>query len=421
MAAYSLHFPPHLRCEVNLPTSKSISARAMILSSLAGGCELVGLSDCDDTKALQDALSLKLPTIDIGAAGTAMRFATAYFATREGEEHILTGSERMRNRPIGILVDALRDLGADIVYTEKEGYPPLLIKGKNLQGGALKISANVSSQYISALLMIAPMLQKGLQLHLQGVISSRPYIEMTLALMKRFGAAPYWMDDQTINVCPTGYIAPSAMHIEPDWSAASYWYEMVALSRDENASVLLRGLTRDSVQGDSIVVQLFEHLGVSTHFEKTGVRLTKCAMPTEKVWETDFSFCPDLAQTVITTSAILGKAFHFSGLHSLRIKETDRISALQTELRKLGYELNSYQKQNESLRDEILAYSPNYAPSDAPTVAINTYDDHRMAMAFAPCAIVCDGIVINDVEVVSKSYPNFWNDLRAIEVIIRYV
>lgn len=397
---------PTLRTIVTLPTSKSISARALIVNALAKTpCTLQGLSDCDDTKAVLKALGHDDALVDIGAAGTAMRFLTAYYSTREGEEHLLTGSERMKHRPIGILVDALRALGADIEYAAEEGFPPLRIRGRRLQGGSISIRANVSSQYISALLMLGPTLAEGLTLNLEGEVASRPYIEMTLQLMRQFGAEATFTG-QSIRVASGGYARTASYAIEPDWSAASYWYELVALSPDAEARVVLRGLIPESLQGDSICARYFEHLGVRTEFVPEGAVLTKTAMASETATSPlslDFSACPDLAQTFVVTAALMQRPFCFAGLHSLRIKETDRIAALIAELVKLGITIR------EDVPGELCYVGAEQGSAAEPSIA--TYEDHRMAMAFAPAAYLFPGLNIEHPEVVSKSYPAYWQDL----------
>lgn len=413
-----------LPARVALPTSKSISARALIVNALADApCELAGLSDCDDTQAVIYALAHDDSTVDIGAAGTAMRFLTAFYSTRAGEEHLLTGTERMKHRPIGILVDALRQLGADIEYAGEEGFPPLLIRGRSLRGGRLSIKANVSSQYISALLMLGPTLEQGLELHLEGTIASRPYIEMTLRLMEQYGVVASF-EGQTISVHPGRYSRTAPYSVEPDWSAASYWFELVALNPDPEARVLLVGLTAQSLQGDSICAEYFTHLGVATTFTPEGALLTKVSPSATGVSASamkisplhlDFSSCPDLAQTFVVTAVLQNRSFCFTGLQSLKIKETDRIAALIAEAAKLGKNLY------ESAEGE-LAYDGATAAYDGATaaeqgsaataaVSIATYEDHRMAMAFAPAAYLFPHLHIEHPEVVSKSYPSFWSDL----------
>ncbi len=397
-----LSLPEVLRGAVHLPTSKSISARALVMAALAGDCTLSGLSDCDDTRVLRRALTERLPEIDIMAAGTAMRFATAYFAAVPGEEHLITGSARMKQRPIRLLVDALRSLGADIAYLENDGFPPLRIRGLRLEGREVSISGGVSSQYISALLMIAPTMTDGLTLRLMGEVISTPYINMTLTLMRTFGAEASWLDGQTIRVEPGGYAGGTVFEVEPDWSAASYWYELVALSPDAGACITLPGLTAESVQGDSVVRTIFESLGVATTFSDKGAVLRK-TYSSEGSFVFDFTSCPDLAQTVVVTCAMQNRPFTFTGLQSLKIKETDRIVALQTELGKLGVRVEADESRMWMTADN------RCTPATTPVIA--TYDDHRMAMAFAPCAYLFPRLRIAHPEVVSKSYPQFWEDL----------
>lgn len=407
---YNLTFPEKLRATIALPASKSLSARALIVSALAGSGRVENLSDCDDTRVMRHALEEDPTEVDIMAAGTAMRFLTAYYAATEGH-HILTGTARMKQRPIGILVEALRSLGAHIEYTEQEGYPPLRIQGKKLRGGSLQLPADVSSQYVSALLMIGPMLTEGLTLHLVGEVASRPYIDMTLGLMAEFGAEAQWTSADTICVSPQPYKADVVYTVEPDWSAASYWYEMVALSSDPEACVVLPGLQQESLQGDSSVAHLFENLGIATRYEAGGILIHKKepAAATDCL-EIDFTATPDLAQTLVVTCAMKRQAFYFDGLQSLKIKETDRILALQAELQKLG------------LQTTCTNHSMNFKGPKPGALhskpLIKTYDDHRMAMAFAPCALQCGSISIANPEVVSKSYPTFWEDLRSIGVSI---
>lgn len=412
MQPIALHMPRKLRADIGLPASKSLSNRALVIAALCGGARLEHLADCDDTNVLVAALRDRPTHIDIGAAGTAMRFGTAFFATQPGC-HVLTGSERMRRRPIGILVEALRRLGANIGYTDEEGFPPLRVEGRTLHGGHIELSAGTSSQYISALLMVAPTMDEGLRLRLTGTVVSRPYIDMTLALMRRFGAEAGWADDHTLWVAPGGYRnGERAYAVEADWSAASYWYEMVALTPDAEACVCLPRLERDSLQGDSRVADLFRPLGVSTTFEDGCAVLRKSAptLPAGETYRLDLTRQPDLAQTLAVTCAALGRPFHFTGLQSLKIKETDRIRALRHELSKLGCDIGE-------AHDAELFFNPAPAPPAAAPVEIppiDTYDDHRMAMAFAPCALLHPGLVINHPEVVSKSYPDFWQHLQSI-------
>lgn len=400
MHRYLLKPAAALRGTAALPASKSICNRALLLARLAGGGWVVeNPSDCDDTRALVRGLATTGGTVDVGAAGTAMRFLTVWLCTQPGE-YLITGSRRMLERPIGILVDALRSLGARVAYAGCEGYPPLRIAGGALRGGTVEVAASVSSQYISALLMVAPTLAGGLRLRLTGEVASRPYIDMTLALMRRFGADARWEDARTLYVAPGSYAATGRFGVEADWSAASYWYEAVALTSDAGAWVCLPGLTADSLQGDAVVSRLFAPLGVATRFGEAGLELTKTPPAAGRV-EIDFAACPDLAQTLTVTCAMLGRPFRFTGLASLKIKETDRMEALCRELAKLGVVLTEE-------GGDTLLWDGRRCKAGAQPV-IETYDDHRMAMAFAPAAL-CRPLVIERPEVVAKSYPGYWDD-----------
>ena len=417
MTQYRITRPKQLRTMVKLPASKSISNRALIIYALSDCCILPeNLSDCDDTEVIIRALRNRPATIDIGAAGTAMRFTTAYLAATDSGEHVLTGTERMKHRPIKVLVDALRRLGANIEYEGAEGFPPLRIKGQRLEGGRLEIEGNISSQYISALLMIGPVLSKGLMLHLKGDIISRPYIDLTLWTMREFGADAEWSSVDTIEVKPKPYQARS-YYIENDWSAASYWYEMVALSDDKEVEVHLQGLMDGSKQGDSSVRYIFSLLGVKTSFgslksgRPTKVTLRKNGHCVPRL-EYDFVNSPDLAQTFVVTCCAMGVPFRFTGLQTLKIKETDRIKALKTEMAKLGYTLKSS-------NDCELSWDGQRSAFSSPVV-IDTYDDHRMALAFAPLALQ-QSITIANPQVVTKSYPQFWSDLRDAGFVIEEV
>lgn len=418
MTTKTVHKLEQLQAQVVLPASKSISNRALIINALSGAAITpLNVSDCDDTRVMVKALSQTDEVVDIMAAGTAMRFLTAYFSVTPGE-HVLTGTERMKHRPIAILVDALRQLGADIQYEGEEGFPPLRIKGKRLQGGHIELAGHVSSQYISAMLMIGPVLEEGLCLHLTGGIVSRPYIDMTLGIMQTFGAVATFEGD-TIKVEPTGYKAVPYC-IENDWSAASYWYELVALT--PGAVVTLPGLFRKSGQGDQAVQEVFRSLGVESLPVTTAVQQggeepdSPCAQEAWQLRHTgqcvprldiDMLRIPDLAQTVVVTCALLGIPFRITGLQSLKIKETDRITALCTELRKVGYLIRDAE-------DSILYWEGERIATNLPTPAIDTYEDHRMAMAFAPACQVLGEIRIHHPEVVSKSYPRYWEDLRKV-------
>ena len=426
MTVLRLTAPPRLAIAepVALPASKSLSNRALLLGGLcAEPCALTGLSDCDDTHAMRTALQGPLRgtdagprTVDIGAAGTAMRFLTAYYATTEGADVLLTGSERMRQRPIGILVEALRSLGADIRYTEREGCPPLRIRGRRLRGGELTMDGSVSSQYISALLMTAPRLEGGLTLRLDGRLTSLPYLRMTLAMMRRFGVgaeADLSADHPGIAVAPQAYAA-TPYAVEGDWSAASYWYQLLALAPGA-APLRLAGLHADSLQGDSAVARYFEPLGVATEFGADGgVTLRRTERTADAVaW--DLTEQPDLAQTLVAACCGLGVRFDIAGLHTLRIKETDRIAALRTELRRLGYVVTDSETTDAAGTRRVAMHwhGERCAPEAQPTV--RTYDDHRMAMALAPLALVRPdrSLRIARPEVVSKSYPAYWAHLRA--------
>ena len=410
-----LNIPKKVTARIALPASKSVSNRALLLQALCPerNYAIGNLAVCDDTDHMRQGIEAKQAgerLIDIGATGTAMRFLTAYLAIAEGET-VITGSERMLHRPIGTLVEALRKLGADITYINKEGYPPLRICGKRLTGSELEVQAGISSQYISALLMIAPRLTDGLTLRLKGSIASRTYIELTLDLMRKYGAAAEWVDGCTIRVSPGEY-RDRPLTVEADWSAASYWYELAAVAahKGHEVDILLRGLTKESLQGDRVVAQLFEPLGVRTEYSEEGARLfggnfhlSSFNFPLEK----DFTHCPDIAQTLAVTYCLLGVRFRLCGIHSLRIKETDRVAALIAELRKLGYVLRAE-------GDECLVWDGTRCQAEEHP-AIATYDDHRMAMAFAPAALCYKELVIEHPEVVTKSYPTFWEDIEQIK------
>lgn len=406
---YILKAPDNLKTEVKLPASKSIGNRALVINALAGGTAMPdNLSDCDDTDVMIRALRDMPYEIDIKAAGTAMRFMTAYLAATPGK-HVITGTERMRHRPIAILVDALRSLGAHIEYVDEEGYPPLRIEGRRLYGRQLDIPGNVSSQYISALLMIAPTLTSDLELRLTGEIFSRPYIDLTLWMMKEYGAVAEWKDIDTILVKAQPYVS-RPYYIENDWSAASYWYEMMAVSGGEYDEVVLEGLNDGSKQGDSMSRYIFSLLGVKTTFEPSSlpgmqrVRLRNKGHCVPRL-EYDFVNAPDLAQTFVVTCLALNVPFVFSGLKTLKIKETDRIEALKTEARKLGYVLHDVDN------SQLIWDGERCEPQQ--NVAIDTYEDHRMALAFAPLSFVMPEIRINAPHVVTKSYPHYWTDLRS--------
>ena len=398
---YKINAPETIHNIINLPASKSISNRALILNALSlSASDIANLSDCDDTNVMVEAFRSGNSLIDVKAAGTSMRFLTAFLAITPGE-WIITGTERMKERPIHLLVDALISLGARIQYLGKIGYPPLKIKGTSLDGGEIFLSGDVSSQFISALLMIAPTMNKGLIIHLEGDVISVPYIKLTLGMMAQYGVKTHW-DGRTIKIYPEEYKATHYI-VESDWSAASYWYEMAALLDDSR--IELKGLFRDSMQGDSKVSDLFLDLGVATEYTKDGVILTKTGRKTKKLFH-NFVSEPDLAQTFAVTCCMMEIPFMFTGLQTLKIKETDRIEALKNELKKLGYLL--YDRE-----DSILEWDGERCEPEANPV-IKTYEDHRMAMAFAPAAIKLDNINIAEPKVVTKSYPHFWDDLKSV-------
>lgn len=399
---YRIIAPRRIESEIDLPASKSISNRVLLLNALcATPGRLSNLAQCDDTDAVLSALAQPdALEVNIGAAGTAMRFLTAYFATREGREVVIDGTERMRQRPIGVLVDALRQLGADIEYVKAEGYPPLKITGKRLHGGALTVSGSVSSQYITAILLIAPVIG-GIALTIEGEIMSRPYIDMTLALMARYGVKTEWREN-VIHV-PAGEYTALDFTVEADWSAASYWWAMQAIV--PQSRITLKGLEPQSLQGDSRIAELMSQMGVMGNWCGRYLDLRSnggvgCCCSTFA----DLSGTPDIAQTLVVMLCLMGRPFRITGLRTLRIKETDRLEALRTELRKLGYVVKVESD------DAISWHFETTAAEAAPH--ISTYHDHRMAMAFAPAAIRFPGLIIDDAQVVSKSYPLFWEHLR---------
>ena len=410
MTQYKLSAPKKLDATVALPASKSISNRALIIYALSGGHIMPqNLSDCDDTEVIINAIRYMPDVIDIKAAGTAMRFMTAYLSLMRGT-HTLTGTERMKKRPIKILVDALRSLGAEISYLEEDGFPPLSITGTKLTGAVLEMSGSVSSQYISAVLMIGPMLDKGLELRLTGDIISRPYIDLTLYMMNEFGADADWTSADTITIKPVPYKTREYL-IENDWSGASYWYEMMALMDNPDAKLMLTGLKDGSKQGDSVARYIFSMLGVKTVFESKTSRKPQTVTITANGrclprLEYDFINSPDLAQTFVVTCAAKGVKFHFKGLETLKIKETDRIEALKKEMRKLGYVI-------ESRNDSELIWDGETCEPQMEK-GIDTYEDHRMALAFAPYALKSGEIIINNPQVVTKSYPHFWESLEEV-------
>jgi len=397
------HYSQPLNGNITLSSSKSESNRTLIINALSGNqLQLKNLSDARDTQTMQRLLSERQPVWDVLDAGTTMRFCTAYLAIA-GSGETITGSNRMKERPIKLLVDALRKLGAKIDYLEQEGFPPLRISAQknNFQSQKISIPGNISSQYISALLMIGPILPDGISIKLIGEIFSRPYIEMTLALMDHFGIKSTWKN-QSINIKSQRYQGRSYT-IESDWSGASYWYSMVALNKESN--ITLRGLRARSFQGDQNIINIMSKMGVETEFISDGVELT--SIPVSELNQTiDFKNCPDLAQTVMVVAAIKGIKLIMTGLESLKIKETDRIQAMKKELLKIGsllHEENRYWK-----------LTPGTIPENIET--IETYDDHRMAMSFAPICMI-KPLTIKNIDVVKKSYPGYWVDLKSVGII----
>ena len=398
----ALH-PEKIQLEINLPASKSISNRALILNALSySPHEVENLSDCDDTRVMVNVFDSNSNYFDVGAAGTSMRFLTAFLAKTVGEWTI-TGSERMKQRPIRILVDALNQLGGKVEYIENKGFPPLKIFGSALTGGEISLNGGISSQYISALMMIAPYMQKGLKINLQGNVISTPYILMTKKMMEDFGVKIDFSGDK-ISIRPQIY-NPVRFRVESDWSAASYWYEILSLSG--KGKIRLKGLKKESYQGDSEIAEIFKSLGVTTEYAEDGVILLPNKETLVKNFFLDFTNTPGLAQTVAVTCCLEGITFIFSGLQSLKIKETNRIEALIHELRKLGYVLHEP-------AEGTLAWNGEKCTADEDPV-ISTYEDHRMAMAFAPAALL-QSVTIRNPSVVSKSYPNFWHDISLISM-----
>ena len=381
--------------------SKSESNRVLLLQALYKGLKINNLSNSDDSQLMQAALASDSSTVDIHHAGTAMRFLTAYFATRSGTTTTLTGSSRMQERPIKILVEALNSLGASITYTKNEGYPPLLIQGKILTDSKVYLKANVSSQYISALLLIAPTLSKGLSLYLEGKITSVPYIKMTLSLLEELGVQTAF-DGQTISVFPFTENINKTFTVESDWSSASYFYSIVALS-PIGTQIDLSAYKPNSLQGDAVLKNIYKELGVESSFNETTLSLKKLAEPQSKQLTLDLANAPDIAQTIAVTCLGLEIGCNLTGLHTLKIKETDRLVALQNEIKKLGTSI-------EITDNSLHLKSPNKLNS---SIHIATYNDHRMAMAFAPLGLKTQ-LFIDDAEVVSKSYPDFWSDLSAL-------
>lgn len=390
-----------IKAEISISGSKSESNRLLILNQLMDGLEMENRSDSDDSKYLEKALNSTDELIDIGHAGTAMRFLTSYFSIKEGSEVVLTGSERMQNRPIEILVNALQDLGATISYEDKVGYPPIRIKGTKLTKNKVQINGNVSSQYISSLLLIASSLPNGLEIELLGEITSVPYINMTLSLLQEVGIEASFVKNK-IKVKSFSTSVRKKITVESDWSSASYFYSIIALS-EIGSEIILSSYKKDSLQGDSCLAEIYKHFGVTTTFKGNTLVISKVEESNRNQLELDLKDAPDIAQTIAVTCFGLGVSCVLTGLHTLKIKETDRLFALENELTKLGATISVT---NESLELQK-------ATTINPNVAIETYKDHRMAMAFAPLALKTS-ISILDANVVTKSYRNFWKDMQQI-------
>ncbi|MFN4763801.1 3-phosphoshikimate 1-carboxyvinyltransferase [Gillisia sp. Q332] len=394
------HSQKNLKGDLQITGSKSESNRVLILQALYPGIRLENLSNSDDSRVMQEALQRDSGTVDIHHAGTAMRFLTAYFAAKKGCEVVLTGSKRMKERPVKLLVDALKDLGAEISYLEQKGFPPLKISGKELKKSFVSVKANISSQYISALMLIAPSLPEGLEILLEGTVTSTPYIEMTLELLHFLGIEGDFKGNK-INIQPKKSLGQKKVKIESDWSSASYFYSLAAIS--ETADLKLSNYRRTSLQGDSCIAEIYKHFGIVTRFEGNSIILEKrpCKKP-RRIIE-NLQNAPDIAQTIAVTCLALGIECELSGLHTLKIKETDRLVALKTEMEKLGARVQ--------ITEDCLKLFP--AKMLNKNISIATYNDHRMAMAFAPLSLKVP-LEIEDAGVVSKSYPGFWEDLQQI-------
>lgn len=398
-----LELPKHtkpLYGTIKITGSKSESNRLLILQQFYQNLQIKNLGNSDDAQLMQQALSSSEKTIDIHHAGTAMRFLTAYFSLKQGRETILTGSKRMKERPIKILVEALKTLGADIEYLENEGFPPIKIIGKKLSKSSVVINGNVSSQYISALLLIASSLENGLQIVFEGKVTSIPYIKMTLGLLTQLGIENGW-NENTITVKPIKTIKDTVVTVESDWSSASYYYSLVALSTD--AAITLKSYKKNSLQGDAVLAKIYQKLGVETIFSTNTITLKKNGKSIPKHITLDLKNAPDIAQTIAVTCLGLNISCGLTGLHTLKIKETDRLVALKTELEKLGAKVRITEN---SLHLKPIAVIKK-------EVLINTYNDHRMAMAFAPLRLKTT-LTIKNADVVSKSYPDFWTDLHKL-------
>ncbi len=394
----------NLQAKIAVTGSKSETNRLLLLQALFPNITLANTSNSDDSEVMEKALKGSEEIVDIHHAGTAMRFLTAFFAVNEGREVVLTGSQRMTERPIKVLVEALEQLGAQITYENQEGYPPIRIKGQKITASKVNIPANVSSQYISALLLVAPKLENGIEINLVGEITSVPYIKMTLALLNDLGVETSF-EGNTLKVFPKAEVTSREMVVESDWSSASYFFSLAALS--ETASIMINSYKENSLQGDSALVEIYKLLGVDSHFENNALTLTKNTNYTPETLNLDLNNTPDIAQTIVVTCLGLGIGCHLTGLHTLKIKETDRLEALRIELTKLGA--------NISVTNDSLTLIPTKKINE--NIKIATYNDHRMAMAFAPLALKVP-IIIENAEVVSKSYPDFWDDMKKLDFII---
>ncbi|MRI01532.1 3-phosphoshikimate 1-carboxyvinyltransferase [Kriegella sp. EG-1] len=396
----------HLSAKIRITGSKSESNRLLLLKALFPNIAIENLSNSDDAQVMANGLTIENGTVDIHHAGTAMRFLTSYFASQDGKNVLLTGSQRMTERPIGVLVDALRSLGAHIEYAKNDGYPPLRIKGSILTKNKVSIPANISSQYISSLIMTGASLPNGLELELVGKITSVPYIKMTLALLDQIGVNNSF-EGNLIKVSPKLEVKDVTLVVESDWSSASYFYSIIALSA-VGSEITLSAYKKNSLQGDSVLAEIYKKFGVTTTFHANEISLKKEISVNQSSIVCDLSNAPDIAQTIAVTSFGLGVGCHLTGLHTLKIKETDRLEALNTELTKLGCEI--------SVTDKTLTIKPTSEIKSG--IAIDTYNDHRMAMAFAPLAMKTE-LIINDAEVVSKSYPDYWTDLSNLDFVVK--
>ncbi|MEO0572463.1 MAG: 3-phosphoshikimate 1-carboxyvinyltransferase [Bacteroidota bacterium] len=394
-----------IKSNIRITGSKSETNRLLLLQALFPNLKLENVSNSDDAEVMQKGLGISRGTVDIHHAGTAMRFLTSFFASQEGREVVLTGSARMKKRPIKVLVEALRTIGADIEYNGEEGFPPLTIKGQKLTKERVGLPANISSQYISSLCLIGPNLKNGLLIELIGKITSVPYIKMTLALLKEIGVKTRFEGNQ-IQIFPKEKVVTKNLVVESDWSAASYYYSLIALA-EIGSTITLSSYKESSLQGDSVLHNLYNDFGVATEFGDDQITLNKIEAPKTDFFEEDLSDAPDIAQTIAVTCLGLGMGCRLTGLHTLPIKETDRLAAMKTEMEKFGAQV--------AIDRESLTLTRTTTFNEG--VTIDTYNDHRMAMAFAPLALKVD-FEVNDADVVSKSYPDFWNDFRKVGLVI---